>query len=256
MPRFAANVSLLYSELPFLERFAAAASDGFKAVECQFPYEHAAADIAARLAGAGLQLVLLNAPPGDSGEKGLAALPGRDREFRESIAKALEYAMALGCPRVHVMAGLVPTGGDVAAMRRSYIDNLRYAATEAAKSKRDIVIEPLNARDNPGYFLSRQAEAHAIITEVGTPNLKIQFDLYHVQIAEGDLATKIRQFLPSIGHVQIAGVPERHEPTVGEINYPYLFALLDELGYRGWIGCEYRPQAGTRAGLGWLKPHL
>lgn len=265
MPRFAANLSMLYNEHDFLDRFAAAAKDGFTAVEYLFPYAYAADELAARLKAAGLQQVLFNAPPGDwdKGERGIACLPGREAEFAEGITKALAYAQALQCPRVHVMAGLAPAGISRELLRATYVANLNRAAAEAAKVGVDILIEPINQRDMPGFFLSRQDDAHAVVAEVGAPNLKVQMDLYHAQITEGDLAMKIRQYLATgqVGHLQIAGVPERHEPDLGEINHPYLFKLLDDIGYAGWIGCEYRPQrgavaGGTSQGLGWLAPYL
>ena len=268
MPRFAANLSMLYNDVDFLDRFAAAAADGFKAVEFLFPYAFAAEDLAARLKANGLQQVLFNAPPGnwDAGERGIACLPGREDEFRLGLAQALAYAKALSCPRIHVMAGLLPAGNSRAEVQATYVDNLIYAATEAAKLDVNILIEPINQRDMPGFFLNRQDQAHALIAEIGQigiRNVKVQMDLYHAQIVEGDLAMKIRQYLPTgqVGHIQIAGVPERHEPDVGEINFPYLFELLDAQGFDGWIGCEYRPARGaaphaTSAGLGWLKPWL
>jgi 2-dehydrotetronate isomerase len=254
MPRFAANLSMMYTEVPFLQRFEAAAQDGFRAVEFLFPYDHPAAEVAAALRGAGLEQALFNAPPGDwaAGEKGLASLPGREQEFAQGLDRAIEYAQALGCPRVHLMAGLLPDESRRAQHRATYVSNLRMAARRFAAHGLQAMIEPINTRDIPGFFLNTQADAHAILAEVGEPNLKVQMDLYHCQIVEGDLAMKIRKYLPGVGHIQIAGVPERHEPDIGEINYPYLFRLLDELGYSGWIGCEYRPRAGTRAGLGWL----
>jgi len=257
MPQFAANLSFLYTELPFLERFAAAAKDGFRAVEFLFPYEYAPADIAQRLRDHGLKPVLFNMPPGnwDRGERGMAAIPGREREFREVMAQALDYAGALGCKQVHVMAGLVAPGADRAVMRRTYIANLRYAAGEAARQGVTVLIEPINTRDIPGFFLNRQDEAHAILAEVGAPNLKVQMDLYHCQIVEGDVTTKIRQYIANVGHFQIAGVPGRHEPSVGEMNYPYLFSVIDELGFDGWIGCEYRPKVNTTVGLGWISAY-
>ncbi len=257
MPKFAANLSLMYNEVPFLERFAAAAADGFRGVEFLFPYAYAPEELAAKLRTAGVENVLFNLPPGDfeAGERGIAALPGCEAEFRAGVARAIEYATALGCRRLHAMAGLAKDGADRAAMRRTYVENLRYAAAETARHGITLLIEPINTRDIPGYFLNRQDEAHAIREEVGAPNLKVQLDLYHCQIVEGDLATKIRRDLPHVGHMQIAGVPERHEPSLGEVNYPYLFALIDALGYAGWIGCEYRPQAGTSAGLGWFAPY-
>ena len=265
MPRFAANLSMLYPELAFLDRFAAAAKDGFRAVECLFPYAFDSAEIAARLMDHGLQQVLINAPPGDweAGERGLASLPGREAEFRSSIGQALDCAAALNCPRVHVMAGLLPPGAQREVQHRVYLERLRWAAGEAAQHRVELLIEPINPRDMPGYLLNRQDQAHQVIAEVGAANLKVQMDLYHCQIVEGDLATKLRKYLPTgkVGHIQIAGVPQRNEPDWGELNTPYLFSLLDELGYQGWVGCEYRPGAGmlaggTSAGLGWLRPYL
>ncbi len=265
MPRFAANLSMLYNDVDFLDRFAAAAKDGFKAVEFLFPYAYAPDVLAAKLKAHGLQQVLFNAPPGnwDAGERGMACLPGREAEFRANFARALEYAQALGCPRVHTMAGLVPAGADHALLRATYVANLRAAAAMAAPLGINVLIEPINTRDMPGYYLNRQDQAHAVVADVGAPNLKVQMDLYHLQVVEGDLASHIRQYIPTgnVGHIQIAGVPERHEPDVGEINYPYLFKLLDDLGYDGWIGCEYRPARGaakgaTSDGLGWVKPWL
>jgi 2-dehydrotetronate isomerase len=255
MPKFAANLSMLYTEHAFLDRFAAAAADGFKAVEYLFPYEHPAAELAARLKAHGLQQVLFNAPPGDwaAGERGTACLPGREAEFRDGVQLAIEYARALDCPRIHLMAGLAPDGADHAVLRKTYLANLAWAAAQA----KDIhfLIEPINTRDIPRFFLNRQDDAHAIVVEAGAPNLKVQMDLYHCQIVEGDLAKKIEQYLPTgrVGHLQIAGVPERQEPDVGEINHPYLFELIDRLGWDGWIGCEYRPKGKTSAGLGWLQ---
>lgn len=266
MPQFAANLSMLYPELDFLDRFEAAAKDGFKAVEYLFPYAYDKQELAARLKAHGLQQVLFNAPPGDwdQGERGLACLPGREAEFRSGIARALDYAAALDCSRVHVMAGLVPAGVEREAVRPTYVDNLRWAAAEAAKQGVDVLIEPINTRDIPRFFLNRQDHAHELIAEIGAPNVKVQFDLYHCQIVEGDVAMKIRQYLPTgrVGHFQLAGVPERHEPDIGEMNYPYLFKVIDEVaqqcGWTGWVGCEYRPSrgaqpGGTSAGLGWMK---
>lgn len=257
MPRFAANLSMMYTEYAFPDRFAAAAADGFEAVEYLFPYAYPAAELAQRLRDSGLAQVLFNAPPGDwdAGERGMACLGGREDEFRRSIERAVAYAQALQCPRFHVMAGLVPAGTTRAALRATYVANLAWAARQAAAHGLDVLIEPINTRDIPGFFLNRQDEAHAVVQEVGAPNLKVQMDLYHCQIVEGDLAMKIRQYLPTgrVGHFQIAGVPERHEPDRGEVNHPYLFELIDSLGYTGHIGCEYRPTAGTSAGLGWLR---
>jgi len=253
MPKFAANLSWLYTELPFFERFEAAARDGFRAVEFLFPYEHSAVEIRSALLANGLEQVLFNAPPGESGERGLASLPDRVDAFRASIDQALEYASVLGCARLHVMAGLVRNEASCAGQRDCYLRNLAWACRRVAPSGIIVLIEPLNPRDMPAYLLRTQAEAHAIVAEVGEPNLKVQMDLYHCQIVEGDVSTKIRRHLAGVGHIQIAGVPERSEPDVGELNYPYLFALLDELGYDGWVGCEYRPRDGTRNGLGWMR---
>ncbi len=263
MPRFAANLSMLYNDVDFLDRFAAAARDGFHAVEYLFPYDFAAEQLAARLRDNGLRQVLFNAPPGDwnAGERGLACIPGREAEFREGMERAIAYARALDCPRIHVMAGLRPALAGEDALRSTYVANVRHAARLAAPHGISVLLEPINGRDMPGFFLSRQDQAHALVDEIAEPNVQVQMDLYHCQIVEGDLAMKIRQYLPTgrVGHIQIAGVPERHEPDVGEVSYGYLFKLLDELGYDGWVGCEYRPARGTAAGatsagLQWLKP--
>ena len=277
MPRFAANLSLLYTELPFLDRFEAAARDGFEAVEYLFPYAFDLAELLARLKANGLQQVLFNAPPGGTdapgidaawaaGARGTASVPGREAEFRAGVELALRYADALDCPRIHCMAGLLSesaAGADQESAARSvYVSNLRWAASEAAKSGRTILIEPINPRDMPRFFLNRQDDAHAVVQEVGASNLKVQMDLYHCQIVEGDVAMKLRQYLPTgrVGHLQIAGVPERHEPDVGELNCAYLFEVIDEVaaqcGWQGWVGCEYRPRMGTEPGgtsrgLGW-----
>ncbi len=272
MPKFAANLSMLYTELPFLQRFEAAAQDGFKAVEFLSPYSFPAAQIAAQLNAHALQLVLFNAPPGgtnaasieaawaNSAQRGIACLSGREDEFQTGLALAVQYAQALRCPRIHVMAGKMPEGLEREALQPTYIANLRWAAQLAAPLGIDILIEPINLRDMPRYFLNRQDHAHEILREVGEPNLKVQMDLYHCQIVEGDVASKLRQYLPTgrVGHIQIAGVPQRNEPDLGEINYSYLFDLVDELSYTDWIGCEYRPQrgavpGGTSNGLGWLQ---
>ncbi|CAN5146765.1 hydroxypyruvate isomerase family protein [soil metagenome] len=257
MPRFAANVSTMYTEHAFERRFDAAVADGFEAVECQFPYEIQAPVLARCLADAGCQQVLINAPPGNwrEGERGIACLPGRESEFRASIARALDYATALDCPRIHVMAGVMAPSLEREAMRAAYLDNLAWAAQQAHAAGRDILIEPINGRDMPGYFLSRQDEAHAIVAEIGASNLGVQMDLYHCQIVEGDLEVKLRRWLPTgqVVHLQIASVPGRHEPDEGEVCFPHLFGVIDELDYPGWVGCEYRPRAGTSDGLGWLN---
>ncbi|WP_369051023.1 2-oxo-tetronate isomerase [Burkholderia gladioli] len=258
MPRFAANLSMMYTEHPFLERFAAAARDRFRAVEYLFPYDFAADELKARLADAGLVQALFNAPPGDwaAGERGFASLPGREDEFRRAFDTALDYARVLGNDKLHVMAGLLPAGADRARHREVYLRNLAHAAEAARAAGILVVIEPINTRDMPGYFLNRQDDAQAICRDVGAPNLRVQFDCYHCQIVEGDIAMKLKRDFAGIGHIQVAGVPERHEPDLGELNYPYLFELIDTLGYDGWIGCEYRPKAGTSEGLGWLRPYL
>lgn len=255
MPKFAANLTMMFNEEPFLQRFGAAAKAGFKAVEFLFPYDFAAEEIAVQLQAHQLENVLFNMPPGDfaAGERGIASLPGREAEFRAGVAKAIAYAKVLGTPRLHVMAGLLPQGADAARHRATYIENLRYACAETEPHGIAVLIEPINTRDIPGYFLNTQADAHAIREEIGAANLKVQMDFYHVQIVEGDIAMKVRRYLPHIGHIQVAGVPERNEPDTGEINYPYLFKLLDELGYDGWLGCEYRPKNGTVEGLGWFN---
>jgi hydroxypyruvate isomerase len=258
MLRFAANLSMMYNEHAFLDRFAAAARDGFKAVEYLFPYDFPADAIRARLDEHGLTQALFNAPPGDwaAGERGIASLPDREDEFKHAIDTALAYARVIGNKKLHVMAGLIAPDQDRARHRATYLANLAHAAQAAAADGIMIVIEPINQRDMPGFFLSRQDDAQTICREVGAPNLKVQFDCYHCQIVEGDLAMKLKRDFAGIGHIQIAGVPERHEPSLGELNYPYLFELIDTLGYDGWIGCEYRPKAGTSEGLGWLKPYL
>jgi hydroxypyruvate isomerase len=257
MPRFAANLSTMYTEHAFLDRFEAAARDGFDAVECQFPYEYPAAELATRLRDHGQRKVLINMPPGDwaAGDRGLACLPGRERDFRAGVARALDYAGELGCTRVHLMAGRAPPEADRARLRRTFLENLAWAARRAGGQGVDVLIEPINTRDVPDYFLNRQDEAHAALTEVGAANLLVQMDLYHCQIVEGDLSTKLRRYLPTgrVGHLQIAGVPQRHEPDIGELNCAYLFELIDELGFDGWVGCEYRPRGATSAGLGWLR---
>ncbi len=255
MPRFAANLSMLYPEHAFLDRFAAAAADGFEAVEYLFPYDFSAQELKQRLTEHNLQQALFNAPPGDwaAGERGTVSLPGREQEFREGFERALEYAAVLGNPRIHVMAGLLPSESARAQHHEVYVENLRHAAAQAAKAGITVLLEPINSRDMPGFFLNRQDQAHALVAEVGADNVKVQFDCYHCQIVEGDLAMKLRRDMAGIGHIQIAGVPDRHEPDSGEVNYPYLFELIDQLGYEGWIGCEYRPKGDTSQGLEWLR---
>lgn len=260
MIRLAANLSMLFTEHDFLERFGAAASAGFCGVEYLFPYAFEPSELRAALDDNGLTQVLFNLPPGDwdAGERGLASLPGREAEFRDSLVEGIRYAEALDCPRLHAMAGLLPEDADDeirAAHLATYIDNLRFAAGELARVGRTLLIEPINRRDMPGFFLSRQAQAREVVARVGADNLKVQFDLYHCQITEGDLIRTMETQFPYIGHVQIAGVPERHEPDVGEVYYPAVLARLNALGYDGWVGCEYRPAADTRAGLGWGRAY-
>ncbi len=254
MPKFAANLTMMFTERPFAQRFAAARAAGFDAVEFLFPYEFEPQAIAGWLKESELQNVLFNLPPGDwaAGERGLASLPGREAAFKESVALAIDYARVLGTKRLHMMAGLVPAGAVMAEYEQTYLTNLRYAARACAPHGIGVMIEPINTRDVPGYFLNTQAHAHALRVQSGEPNVKVQMDFYHVQIVEGDLAMTFKKYVDGIGHIQIAGVPNRHEPDDGEIHYPYLFALLDELGYEGWVGCEYRPRGLTEAGLGWF----
>ncbi len=256
MPRFAANLSMLFTEHGFLDRFDAAARAGFRAVEFLFPYDFAQEEVVKAKADAGVEIVLFNMPPGDwqAGDRGLAAVPGREAQFAEALDEAAAWAGALNSPRVHVMAG-IPGAEAEAEVEAVYIANLKRAAARLAP--RQATMEPINRRDIPGFFLNRQHDAHRIRAAVGAENLKVQMDLYHCQIVEGDVAMRLRRWLPGggVGHMQIAGVPERHEPSVGEMHYPYLFKLIDELGYDGWIGCEYRPQAGTAEGLAWAKAY-
>ncbi|AKJ26942.1 2-oxo-tetronate isomerase [Caldimonas brevitalea] len=262
MPRFAANLSFLYAEHAFLDRFAAAARDGFRGVEFLFPYDWPTLDVTRRVESEGLSVVLFNAPCGDwaGGERGLACLPGREAEFRDGVERALAYATALRCPRVHVMAGLAPAGVERQRLQAVYVENLQWAAARAAAAGLALTVEPINPRDMPGYFLNRQDDAHEVVALVGAPNLGVQMDLYHCQIVEGDVSTRLQRHLPTgrVTHLQIAGVPERHEPDSGELHYPHLFELVDRLDYAGWIGCEYRPRRGavpngTTQGLGWLR---
>jgi hydroxypyruvate isomerase len=255
VPKFAANLSFIFQEVEFLDRFAAAARCGFKAVEYLSPYDHPPEVIAEQLNRHGLEQALFNMPPGNwaAGERGIGALPGREREFRDGVETALVYAKATRCRILHAMAGVLPAGLDRAEAERVYLANLRLAADRLAAEAVTLVVEPINTRDIPGYFLNTTTQAMSVIERVGHPNLKLQLDLYHVQIMEGDLAQRVRVLAGHYPHVQIAGNPGRHEPDIGEINYSFLFDLLDEIGYSGWIGCEYRPKGETTAGLGWAK---
>jgi hydroxypyruvate isomerase len=267
--RFAANLSMLYPELPFLDRFAAARADGFEGVEFLYPYAFDAQEIADRLQANGLQQVLFNAPPGgetpadmasawERGLRGSLAQPDQQAAFEASIHLALQYATALQCQRIHVMSGMVADEADRDAITQLIVQRLQWAAPLAAQQGVVLLIEPINGRDMPGYFLQRQQDAHAIVQAVGAPNVKVQMDLYHCQIVEGDVSAKLRHYLPTgrVGHLQIASVPDRHEPGGGELHYPWVFDELKRLNWDGWIGCEYRPAGGaqpgaTSQGLAW-----
>lgn len=254
MAKFAANLSMLFTEVDFLDRFEAAAKAGFKGVEYLFPYDFEAAEIRKRLDDNGLTQVLFNLPAGDwgAGERGIACHPDRVEEFRAGVDRAIAYAKVLGNTQVNCLAGIKPEGVSDDQARQTLVENLRFAAETLEAEGILLIAEPINTRDIPGFFLNRTAQALALFDEVGSNNLKLQYDIYHMQIMEGDLAPTIEANLARIAHVQLADNPGRHEPGTGEINYPFLFAHLDRLGYDGWIGCEYKPQAGTQEGLGWL----
>lgn len=255
MPRFAANLTMLFNEHPFLDRFEQAASAGFDAVEFLFPYEYATKELQARLRGNGLRLVLHNLPAGDwnAGERGIAVLPDRVDEFREGVYRAIDSGTALGVQQLNCLAGKAPLGASEATLRQTFVSNLRFAAAELKKAGLKLLIEPINTYDIPGFFLSRTAQAISIIDEVGADNLFLQYDCYHAQRMEGELASTIAKHLPRIAHVQIADNPGRHEPSTGEINHDFLFAHLDAIGYRGYVGCEYKPATRTVDGLVWLS---
>jgi hydroxypyruvate isomerase len=255
MPRFAANLAYLFTERPFIERFAAAAAAGFKAVELQFPYDVAPSAVKAELARHGLAMLGINSPPGrrEAGEFGLAAIAGREADFAIQFRQALEYVVAIGGCQIHCLAGKVPPEARPAA-EKVFIKNLAGAADAAAAHNITLLIEPINPRDRPDYFLARVEHAADIIARLERPNVRIQFDFYHAQIVGGDLIRRFEKYLPVIGHVQIAAVPVRHEPDEGEVNYSAIFAALDRLGYGGWIGCEYNPRAKTEDGLAWMRP--
>ena len=250
MPKFAANLSFMFADKPFLDRFDAAAEAGFKAVEYLFPYDFPAEDLKAKLDAAGLQQALFNVPPGnwEEGERGLAALPGREDEFATAVGKALDYADVLGNTIIHAMPGLRHHG----ARHETYVANLKRAAAMAAERGKTIIIEPINERDIPGFFLNTTANARAVIHEVGAENVGLQFDLYHRQIQEGDVARAIGEFGHLARHYQIANPPDRAEPDHGEMNYRYLFEILDASGFDGWVGLEYKPRGDTVAGLAWI----
>ena len=249
MLRFAANISFLYKELPFLDRFAAAAEAGFKFIECHWPYDNTIETLRDHLARAGQSLIMVNTAPGTrEGDFGLAAVPGREADFQAALDQSLRYVSALGATRIHCMAGKVPV---TATAHRTFVDNLRRGADKAAGKGAMLVIEPLNTRSAPGYFLTHAQQAVDIIGEVDRPNVKLLFDVFHLQIMDGDIIMRLEKLLPLIGHVQIAAVPSRAEPDEGEINYPAVFDALDRLGYKGWVGCEYKPRGRTEDGLRW-----
>jgi hydroxypyruvate isomerase len=257
MPKFSANLGFLFTELPFLDRFGAAARSGFVAIEYASPYEHRARDIGKRLADHGLTQALFNLPAGDwqAGERGIAILPGREAEFRDSVSRALDYAGELRCARLNCLAGIAPLGANRVALEETFVANLAFAAEAARERGVKLLIEPINTRDMPGFFLNRSDEALRLINRVGSDNLRLQADIYHMQVMEGDLARRLEAAMPSIAHIQIADNPGRHEPGSGEINYAFLLPLIDRLGYSGWVGCEYRPRAATEAGIGWMAPY-
>ena len=255
MPRFAANLSMLFTEVPLLERFGRAARAGFTAVELQFPYEQPADVLREELVRHGLTMVLHNLPAGDwaAGDRGIAADPGRVAEFRAGVARAIEYATTLRVPRLNCLAGKLPPGVSAADARATLVLNLRHAAAALHEAGLTLLIEPINRFDVPGFVLQRSDDAVQLMDEVGAPNLKLQYDVYHQQRTEGELAATIERLLPRIGHIQVADNPGRHEPGTGEIHWPFLFAHLDRIGYEGHVGCEYKPAAGTEAGLGWME---
>jgi 2-dehydrotetronate isomerase len=252
MPRFAANLGHLFQDYPLIERFGAAAACGFTAVELQFPYDVAPSAVKAKLGKHGLTQLGVNTPQGP--EFGLAAVPGRERDFEAAFKRALDYVCAIGGRAIHCMTGVVPVNERPAA-ETVFIKNLTRAAEEAARANITLLIEPINPRDRPGYFLSRVEHAADIVDKVGAPNVRIQFDFYHIQIVGGDLLKRFEKFQPVVGHVQIAAVPSRHEPDEGEVDYAEVFKALDRLGYTGWIGCEYKPRTRTEEGLAWARPY-
>ena len=255
MPQFAANLTMLFNEHEFLDRFAAAAKAGFKAVEFLFPYAYPVAELQKRLKDNGLKLVLHNLPAGnwDAGDRGLACDPARIDEFRAGVARGIEYGTALGVPHLNCLAGKAPAGVDAATLRSTFVANLRYAAAEFKKAKLNLLIEPINRFDIPGFYLNTTAQAISILDEVGADNAYVQYDIYHAQRMEGELANTMSAQLARIGHIQLADNPGRNEPDTGEINYAFVFKHLDRIGYQGWIGCEYKPAARTEDGLGWIQ---
>ncbi|MBC7953325.1 MAG: hydroxypyruvate isomerase [Rhodospirillaceae bacterium] len=257
MPRLAANLSMLFTEAPLLDRFGLAAQAGFKGVEMQFPYGEPASAVAERLRAADVQMVMFNLPAGDfaKGERGIACLPGREDEFRDGVDQALNYARALGVRQMNCLAGIAPPSGH-RAVRETLVANLRYAAKKLADEGMVLLVEALNTREVPGFYISRTRQALDVIADVGLTNVKLQYDLYHMQLMEGDLAGTLARHLPRIGHIQIANPPNRHEPGEGEVDFHFLLEHMDRLGYDGWVGCEYRPSKGTAASLGWAKTWL
>jgi hydroxypyruvate isomerase len=255
MPRFAANLTMLFNEVPFLDRFERAARAGFSSVEFLFPYAWPAAELKNRLLANRLKLVLHNLPAGDwdAGERGIACLPDRVAEFRQGVNKAIEYATALGAPQLNCLAGKAPAGADDALLRATFVSNLRFAAAALKAAGLKLLIEPINNFDIPGFWLNRTDKAISVIEEVGSDNLYLQYDIYHAQRYEGELAATMARHIARIAHIQVADNPGRNEPGTGEINFLFLFAHLDRIGYQGWIGCEYKPAATTEAGLGWLE---
>jgi hydroxypyruvate isomerase len=253
MPKLAANVSMMFTEIDFLDRFAAAKKHGFKGVEFLFPYAYPKEQVAEKLRQNGLILALHNMPPGnwDKGERGLACLPDRVSEFRDGVGTAIDYAKTL----IHCMAGLVPRGVPAEKLRETYIENVRFAADQAKEAGLTVVLEAINTRDIPGFYLNYSRQAFELIDAIQRDNVAFQYDIYHMQIMEGDLARTIEANLPRIAHMQLADNPGRNEPGTGEINYKFLFGHIDRIGYQGWIGCEYKPKGNTEAGLGWLKDH-
>ncbi len=254
MPRFCANLTMMFNEHPFLDRFAAASAAGFTAVEFLFPYDHVAAEIRARLDDHGLEQILFNMPPGDwgVGERGLASLPGRAAEFRDGVKRALDYAAVLGTKRLHCMAGLVPAGTAQGTAASLYAANLAWACEQASAAGVLVVIEPINHRDMPGFFLNTTDQGAAVVEAIGRDRLALLFDVYHCQVTEGDVTSRLAKLLPLVGHIQVADVPARNEPGTGELNWRYVFDRMDALGYAGWVGCEYRPARDTVSGLGWI----
>jgi hydroxypyruvate isomerase len=255
MPKFAANLSFLFTEVDFLRRFEAARDAGFRAVEFHFPYAFPRDALADVVRQAGVQVILFNLPAGDweKGERGIACDPARVTEFRDGVAAAIDYARALDCPKVNCLAGIPPQGADADQVLTTFVENLKFAADAFLDEQRMLVMEPINTRSIPGFYLNTTAQALDIIREVGADNLKIQYDIFHMQIMEGDLTKTIESALPQIGHIQFADVPDRHEPGSGEVNFDYVFGWIDRIGYDGWVGAEYVPMSGTREGLGWLK---